>query len=403
MVDLRSDLEWLSPTADFDRDFELLKKITNVEYERLNIEAMHLEDEERDEDSMSTDIADANDRNAEEGMRNGSLPELDSGYQTSDDSLSIPEDLAADHLTPTHTMLNLLPVDIDGRLGSFCNDANHFRNHILNDQKNTIYANAEMCQSRFSWGSSTNSDAGLSSVSEGDVWWKPIKPLVVVKEPLKPPPIPQRNPLRLLRRISKGPPKGFGENVRGSKNIHNLHLDLSRLSKSDVRSSQRSTVSNRRRSHAPAKKEKTKLATPETWPHLAIPGHILQAMRDSGQSVELPNKMGDNKRARWSTKTSTASKTYNGSRSTKEVTSRFGSYAQLKIPRGHIRTASDSSHNHGVKTSNGSKWNESMPSHGCVRRSCIPGLANVVERRKLGQALAINKRLPPLPATIEMT
>jgi hypothetical protein len=401
MVDLRSDLEWLSPGANFDRDFGLLEKTTNEEYETLNIEAMRLE--EMDDEFMATDIADGHDRNAEEGMRNGSLPELDSEYQTSDDDLSIPDDLAANHLTPAQTMLNLLPVDIDGRFGSFYSDANEFRSHILNDQNETIYANAEMCQSRFSWGSSTNSDAGLSSVSEGDVWWKPIKPLVVVKDPPKPPPIPQRNPLRLLRRTSKGTPKGFGENVRGSRNIHNLHLDLSRLSKSDVRTSQRSSVSNRRRSHGPAKKEKPKLATPETWPHLAIPGHILQAMRDSGQSVEVPSKIGDNKKARWSIKSSTSSKTHSGSRSTKEVTSRFGCSDKLKTARGHIRAASDPSHNKGVRNSSGSKWNASMPSHGCIRRTCIPGLANVGNRRKLGQALAINKSLPPLPAPVEIT
>lgn len=405
MVDLKSDLEWLNPSANFERDFGLLNERTDgggIVGRVQNEPTRWKEVVEGDDETMATDMADANDRNSKEGMRrNGSLPELDSGYQTSDSGLSIPEDLAIEHLTPAQTMLNLLPVDIDGRFGSFYSDANGPRFQKLPEQTDAKFIDEDMCRSRFSWGSSVYSDAGLSSVSDGDVWWKPIQPLVVNKETPPPPPVPQRNPLRLLKRLSKNPPKGFGENVRGSRNIHNLHLDLSRLSKGEVRNSLRSSTSGRRRSQTPVTKERSKRASKEARPNIAISGHILNAMRNSEQSIDGSNKFGDHKKVRWSTRTSTTSKAHRRNHPIKDAVSRSEYAEQLMGGRGHTRAISDPLHNGGTRSGNFGKWNASMPSHGCIRRSCIPSLVNKVDARKPAQALAINKKLPPLPVAME--
>jgi hypothetical protein len=233
-------------------------------------------------------------------------------------------------------------------------------------------------------------------VSDDDVWWKPILPLVNNKGKQSPPPIPQRNPLRLLRRFSRSPPKGFGENVRGSRNIRNLHLDLSRLSKGDVRNSLKNSIPGRRRSQGPTPKEKSKLASKEGRPNLAIPGHILNAMRDPEQSVERSTKVGDYKDVRWSTRTSTPPRTpYTN------AVDRSGYAEQLVGARGHTRTASDPVHSGGERFGNPSKWDASMPSHECIRRSCISSVANEPKTKRPAQALAINKKLPPLPAAVE--
>jgi hypothetical protein len=404
MMDLKSDLEWLNPSASLGRNFDVLDGTTKKDNnEGTNMATIYMDEPERDDRSRAANLADSEDRITEEGTRNGSLPELDSGYQTSESGLSIPEDLAAEHFTPAQAMLNLLPMDIDGRFGSFYSEANDYRTQVLHGRKDSIYADQEMCQSRFSWGSSIYSDGGLSSVSEVDVWWKPIKPLVVNKEPAKTPPIPQRNPLRLLKRIRESVPKGFGENVRVSRNIHNLHLDLPKPGKIDVRRSWRDSISSRKRPHTPVKKETQKLSASEHCPHLVAHGHIFQAMRASEQGTEMPNDMGERKRARRSGKARAATNTQEKNHDTGNVISRLGSSEQLRKARGHIRAASDPLHGNGTRNANATKWNESMPAHGCIRRSCIPSIANVTNRSKPGLALAINKRLPPLPVAMEVT
>jgi hypothetical protein len=404
MLDLKSDLEWLDPSESLGRSFEVWDGPTKENHsEGTNMEKICMDERERDEGFSAPDLVDGDYRIAEEGTRNGSLPELDSGYQTSESGLSIPEDLAAETLTPAQAMLNLLPMDIDGRFGSFYSEANDYRTQVLNGRKDSVYAEQEMCESRFSWGSSVYSDEGLSSVNEVDVWWKPIKPLVVNKGPDKPPPIPQRNPLRLLKSISKSVPKGFGETVRVSRNIHNLHLDLSKPGKSEVLNSWRNSISSRKRPHTPVKKELPKLAAPEYWPHFATHEHIFQAMRTSGQGTGMPNNTGERKRARRSGKERATSKMHKENHGTEKAISRLGSSEQLRKARGHIRASSDPLHSNDITDSNATKWNESMPLHGSIRSSCIPSLAKDTNRSKLGQALAINKKLPPLPVAMEMT
>jgi hypothetical protein len=384
MVDLRSDLEWLDPATTLHRDFSVRNR-TIMEEKKDSISSVGVERDAISSHEMNQQII--------EGMQiSEPLPELDREYSSSDSGYSIAEELLAKHFTPAQTMLDLLSPDVDGRFGSFYSVSNESRLHgtgLVDKEMDWTYANVEPKVSRFSWGSSVYSDAGGNPVSEGDVWWK-IKPLIVKKEIAQSPPIPERNPLRLMKRLSKNLPKGFGDSVRSSRNIHNLHLDLSRPSKSDARKSLRDAMSSRRRSTVPtATKDKLKP------PSLALPGHILDAMRSPVQSTQRYVDPREKKRARRSARsTGTSATPYS-------TTSQYSSAKPLKEARGHARANSEPHQERGMNRSISTKWNEPMPSHGCVRRSCIAGLANEVKTRRSVPTLAINKQLPPLPVSLE--
>jgi hypothetical protein len=390
MVDLRSDLEWLDPRTTLHRDFSMRNRTILEEGKRSPSKSMP----KMDEDGVEREDATKGGKRISE-----SLPELEREYQSSDSGVSIAEELLAKHWTPTQTMLNLLPDDVDGRFGSFYSVLNQPRVHgtgLVDKEMDWRCSNTEPQVSRFSWGSSIYSDAGGDPVIEGDVWWK-IKPLVVKKEISQPPPIPERNPLRLMKRVSKSFPKGFGRSVRASRNIHNLRLDLSRpSSKSDARKSLRDSVPSRRRSNIPAaSKDVPKPVRSASQPSLALPGHILDAMRSSVQSTQRYANLRETKGARGSARTNATSTIHH------LTTSQYGLTKRSKEARGHTRANSEPHQQSGINRSIPNKWNEPMPSDGCVRRSCIAGLANEVKPRRSDPTLCINKQLPPLPVSIE--
>jgi hypothetical protein len=390
MVDLRSDLEWLDPGTTLHRDFSVRNR-TIMEEKKESISSVGVERDAFSSDEMNQQII--------EGMQiSEPLPELDREYSSSDSGYSIAEELLAKHLTPAQTMLDLLSPDVDGRFGSFYSVSNESRLHgtgLVDKEMDWTYANVEPKVSRFSWGSSVYSDAGGDPVSEGDVWWK-TKPLVVKKKIAQPPPIPERNPLRLMKRLSKNLPKGFGDSVRTSRNIHNLHLDLSRPSKGDARKSLRDAMPSRRRSTVPtATKDKPKPPRSATQPSRALSGHILNAMRSPVQSTQRHVDPREKKRARRSARSTGTSTTPHS------TTSQYSSAKPLKEARGHTRANSEPHQERGMNISISTKWDEPMPSHGCVRRSCIAGLANEVKTKRSVPTLAINKQLPPLPVSLE--
>lgn len=401
MVDLRSDLEWLDPGTTLHRDFSVRNRTIMEERKQStspNMSQFYREGEGRD---IAISQGDRNHQIHEGRQITESLPELDREYQSSDSGHSIADELLAKQLTPAQTMLDLLSTDVDGRFGSFYSISNESKVHgtgIVNKQMDWTYANADPQVSRFSWGSSAYSDAGGDAMGEGDVWWK-IKPLVVKKNIPLPPPIPERNPLRLMKRLSKSFPKGFGDNMRVSRNIHNLHLDLSRPSKSDARKSLRDSVSSRRRSNIPAAtKDKAKPKRNATQPSLALPGHILDAMRSSVQSTEGYVEPRGKKKSQRSARTNETSTTHHR---TTSRSSRCSPAKHLMETRGHARANSEPHQEGRVNRSISCKWNESMPSHGCVRRSCIASFTNEVKTRRSVPTLAINKQLPPLPVSLE--
>jgi hypothetical protein len=392
MVDLRSDLEWLDPGTTLHRDFSVRNR-TIMEEQRKQSGS---NDEMPKEDATSPDQV--NQQSRERMHISESVPELDREYQSSDSGLSIAEELLAKHFTPAQTTLDLLSPDVEGRFGSVYSISNQPRvqgSGIVDKEMDWTYTDTEPRVSRFSWGSSIYSDAGGDTVVEGDVWWK-IKPLVVKKETPQPPPIPARNPLRLMKRLSKNLPKGFGDSVRTSRNIHNLHLDLSRPSKNDARKSLRDSVSSRRRSNMPAtNKDKTQSMRSATQPSLALPGHILDAMRSTVSSTQGYIDPREKRRMRRSTRTNATSTTPHS------TTSQYSSTQRSNKARGHTRANSEPNQESGVNRGISTKWNEPMPSHGCTRRSCIAGLANEVKPRRSVPILAINKQLPPLPVSRE--
>jgi hypothetical protein len=401
LVDLKSDLEWLEPIATFNRDFGIRSAEDDGSQARDTFQENTITMKETDAGNivaMKTDDADT--QTFERMQETGSPPELDAGYQTSDSGLSTADESMAEHLAPAQSMLELLSANVDGRFGSFYSVSNH---STLPEpqicEMDFACARSGMYQSRFSWGSSVYSDEA-DSTGDGDMWSKPIKPLVISKEAPLPPPIPERNPLRLLRKLSKGVPKGFGENIRASRNIHNLQLDLSRIGKEDVQNSVLDSKSSTRRSHAMDSKKRSKPAGDDTQPQSALPGHILHAMQSSTQNFDTPNKARGKKKARRSTKNNVTSATHSRSQSTREVMSGSTYAQQIMSARGHARAASEPFRQISVRGDNSCKWNESMPSDEPIRRSCIASLRNEHRSRKPAPALAINKQLPPLPVTL---
>jgi hypothetical protein len=403
-TNLKSDLEWLEPIAAFNRTFGVRnagddgrathekcpESSTTVEgMVAGNIAAMNLDD--------------ACAQTLERTQETGSPPELDAGYQTSDSGLSIADDLMAQHSIPAQSMLQLLSTNVEGRFGSFYSVSNHSKlpGPLPEPQIREMdfaYPNRGMCQSRFSWTSSVYSD-DVNIAGDINMWWTPIEPLVISKE--APPPIPDRNPLRLLRRRSKDAPKGHGENIRASRNIHNLQLDLSRLRKEDEGNSIRDSKPSRRRSQAPGSKKRTKQGGGELPSPHVLTGHILDAMQNSMQHTDTSNRAREKKKARRTSKTNSTSTTHSRSQSTKEVINGSLYAQQLMSARGHVRAASEPFRHVEPKSGNTRKWDESMPCDEPIRRSCIASLTNEHRSRRPAPALAVNKQLPPLPVNLE--
>lgn len=398
MVDLRSDLEWLDPGTSLHRDFSVRNRAYHGENtQNLRDSTLSVQEEfERDTFATSPNLKYNQDLEGLQAL--DSLPELDREYQSSDSGHSNSDELVAKHLTPAESMRELLPKDMAGRFGSFysvSNDAKEPGLNILSDEMDWTYTLSRAQVSRFSWGSSVYSNAGEDSVEPDHAWWRP-RPLVVNKEIGSAPPIPERNPLRLMQRLSNGFPKSFGENMRRSRNIYNLHLDLTASSKSSKTNSWRTSNSSKKRSQVQSSKQTPK---PDSGvalqSSLSLPGHILDAMRSTPQSTEATRRPRDRKKGRRSGRTSEIStkhaSTGNADRHAKQSTE----------ARGHLRSKSEPFPASGPNKSLRSKWNESMPSEGCIRRSCITGLANEVRPRRSVPNLAINKQLPPLPVTME--
>ncbi|KAH7075843.1 hypothetical protein BKA63DRAFT_512541 [Paraphoma chrysanthemicola] len=243
-------------------------------------------------------------------------------------------------------------------------------------------------RSRFSWGSSIYSDAGLELGSESAAWWTP-RPLVVKKDAAAaPPPIPERNPLRLMKRTSQALSTTPEKGSRASRNILNLRLDLSKSTTREKRKSTESSSTKRKRSHT-SRRKTSKPTKREILPESATPDHILEAMRLPGKeaikyrrSVSIPWSKGPRR-----------------IKSHADIDRAFGHTEKTKRARGHARGASEPFYigSGSVKSRSSRKWDAVMPSEGAIRRSCIPSLVNERNVRRPVQRLAINKELPPLP------
>jgi hypothetical protein len=394
MDDLESELEKLvAPIAVYIRTFGTP---STTDHEREVFEQFPADR------TMTEEPVDMSCQNMEGMQGAGSPPELDAGYQTCDSDLSFGEDYIPRHSSPAQSMLDALPMDIDGRFGSYYSVSKNPKwsePQVMHDDDQMDYtynyAPAETIQSRFSWDSSDYSDASPSPKDEEEiVWWKTVKPLTVRKEA---PPIPTKNPRRLLRRLSNSAPRAFSEDTRASRNILNLQLDLSRLNDDEGPISPRQTYTI---SRTPILTQEPSHVASESQLSLALPDHILDAMRNAKLSPEAWCKVS-RKRSRRSPRLGNTSTTHGRSRSVQEAVGKSEYAKQMMGARGHVRGASDPFPSRGVRSGNPSKWNESMPSHGCIRRSCIAKLKNEAKPRPAAPALAINKQLPPLPITLD--
>jgi hypothetical protein len=337
--------------------------------------------------------------------RANTTPDLDDGYQTSDSELSVTEEIVAQYLTPGLDALGINSFSPDSRF------------ETLDD--NTDLETEEICVSRFSWDSSKCSDYDRSLMN---AWWKP-KPLNIQRKnfQLPPaPPIPMKNPLRLLRRISKNAPQGFGETAHKSRNKRHLHLDLamSRVGASQV--SFESPESERMRAHAQAKadasRRTSRTTTPDQagsqvfavrnqTPDLAISrvssarnatpdlagSHIFAAMRDPGEDLESKialEKVGEVTKARRSVANSVRGKAVRKSQSGQD----------MRDTHGHTRGSSEP---YTLERRNTSCiWAASMPASGSIKQSCIASVAREGRHERRMASLDINKQLPPLPVAL---
>jgi len=187
-----------------------------------------------------------------------SLPEMDSGYSTSESGMSVAEELAAQYFTPGHSLLELLPKDDRGRFGSYYSPTGERKHGLRRWPTKTRTACDD--DKRFSSTSSIYSEDGLDPI---DAWLTPI-PLVIRKDKNEQaPPIPERNPLRKQENISSNERKSNGETKRASRNILNLHLDLP---KSNFHESPKSTRSPCKRSKLPTKSSQSLLKTSKSSP-----------------------------------------------------------------------------------------------------------------------------------------
>lgn len=416
MQDAKTELEWLSPITTFNSNFGLgIEGYTGEQ---------NLDDAQQKSPTMLDPIGafpsvDAytetyqttndshEDINVFDYLLPGSAspPGLDTDYQTSDSGTSVAEDVVAEYLTPVQSMLELLPKDMDGRFGSFYSVSNVSRlpePHIMHGGMEYGYDDACKHQSRFSWSSSVYSVEDSDLMSEADVWWKTIKPLNVQKELPPPPPVPARNPLRLLRRLSRGVPTGFSESARSSRNIHNLHLDLSRISNGETRSSSRnSNATQRKAQRSAATKETRKRACEETQQNPAYPGHILAAMSQTSLRLETPVRSSKKKPRRSARTSNNTSAAHSRSHSTQDPSAASNYAKQVLQARGPARPASDPVRVRDVRSRTTCRWNEAMPKDECIRRTCIAGLSNEDRTRRARPTLAINKQLPPLPVKLD--
>lgn len=320
-----------------------------------------------------------------------STPELDSDSE-SDHSLG--EELQAPYLSPG--TLRMLSMEVNNRLGSLYGAVNEPGISDFEDvpSKDAAALGDGTHRSRFSWGSSVYSDVGLEASGEGVAWWKP-RPLVVKKDVPPPPPIPERNPLRLLRRTGQTVPNSSAGRARASRNILNLRLDLSKSAAGDLRMSVKSPKTERKRSYA-ASRRKSSRSKRETVSDSAMPNHILEAMRTSSTGSATRRQAEDTRDNRRSTR-SVESKVPSRDRSHRDLGRTSGYAEKVKSARGHTRGASEPFRIGSVRSSTSSRWDAAMPSQGTVRRSCIPSLVNEHTVRMPAPKLAINKELPPLP------
>ncbi|KAF2036028.1 hypothetical protein EK21DRAFT_83754 [Setomelanomma holmii] len=220
-----------------------------------------------------------------------STPELNSD---SESGKSFAEELQAPLLSLE--AFGVQPMELNNRFGSFYSVDNQLGSHGFPtaSDKNAAAEFDDAYRSRFSWGSSIYSDTGLEAAGEAAAWWtKPIKPLVVRMEISPPPPIPERNPLRLLRRASRTTPHDVGEKVRRSRNILNLRLDLSRSAAGVLKESVKSPDVARKRSKAVSMRKFSNTARrkphrPAQYPHTSskLCTNPERARQQTGKAIE---------------------------------------------------------------------------------------------------------------------
>ncbi|KAH8730494.1 hypothetical protein GQ44DRAFT_723332 [Phaeosphaeriaceae sp. PMI808] len=391
LVDLNLDLDWLESCASLEREVYLLlpefSKNEEIISRGLGIDLNNGNNQHRNKDLLGVD----------------STPELDSDDQTSESSFGIAEECTTMHLTPAQIMLDLLPKDCDGRFGSFYSQKYDSRSpeiQFLHEKKAKAYVDGDEYRSRFSWGSSNYSDMSPNPASERNSWWEPIRPLAVEKETPVPPPIPTKSPLRLMRKLGEISPKEFS-NKQSSRNVHNLHLHLSRPSINNIRESLLSPLSKRKQSHASPRKKDPMVIRSDIGSKpklkLTIPSYIPSTASGKAGYFQASEYVSDNRKALRNSKFNTKSNVHGRSQSTQEVANRPVHPDRLIVTRGHTRATSDFGHKGGGKGGTCNKWDESMPLQNCVRRSCITSPAKESGTRTTLQVLDINKRLPPLP------
>lgn len=373
IVNIESELGWLSPRSSLLHEYLSPGEASFDGQPQKSLEFTRPIMEEEEEDMGISDGA-------------GTPPELDEGYQTSDSGgFSLAEELVAQYLGTEYPMDFEIP----------CKPFRNSTTSVYQDQ----------CLSRFSWGSSTDSGAERESMMEHDVWWNPVRPMSERLQKQSPPPIPPRNPRRLLKAVNEVAPKGFSDAARGSRNIKNLHLSLAKPKTEEAgASSNNSPVSRRVQPdprYAPTNSMRSSMSSKtKTSPT----NHIVSAMSETSRKLQPKSSLRGFENAQESRQVvGSGTLVYPPCRrcqSSRYIGSTNRSAETLN--RSHSRGSSESVYIGTKKNKTLDKWEPSMLPPSSIRRSCTTSVAKNTKLRAPLLPFDINKRLPPLPAVAQV-
>lgn len=309
-----------------------------------------------------------------------SPPELDEDCQSSDISFSVGNEFATSALRTLkiHNCTHLDKVELDVALidriqmesSSSCDGISTYPSHVARAH------------------------------NEHDLCWNVVRPLDARNTiDTMPPPIPAKNPRRLLSSIGGDSSDGSPEAARRSKNIRNLYLDLSKSNTKHVEESPQTFISNPRQPYP--------VLTKRTEGPAQIP--MVSPMQLPWLSSEIREATGA-KETRF-TKASVPARI--GNCCSVENKSEVRRSRHLASPKhilkwiqdldgppnaqGHKRSVSESTGlNHGrVRVL--SRWDEAMPPYHAIKHFSSARSLKCMDPSRFSQTLNINKSLPPLP------
>lgn len=123
----------------------------------------------------------------------------------------------------------------------------HDSTQLEKEERDTTLIDQFQMESRSSHGTCMYSSYTTGGNTQHDVCWNMIRPLdICSRKDAVLPPIPARNPRRLLNSARRDSLKRYSEMKRRSRNIRNIHLDLSNITADRVEENLHNEISSHR-------------------------------------------------------------------------------------------------------------------------------------------------------------